>query len=52
MDIFISKIKNSSIQRKFSTETLPPLGALNVALRDDEGTSNHLKMTNSFKSNG
>ena len=33
-DIFINNLKNSDIQRKLLTETLPPLEALNVALID------------------
>ena len=51
-DIFINNIKNSDIQRKLLTETLPPLEALNVALIDGKGITNHIKMTSTFKSNG
>ena len=51
-DIFINNMKNSDIQRKLLTETLPPLEALNVALIDEKGITNHNKMTNAFKSNG
>ena len=35
-DIFINNMKNSDIQRKLLTETLPPLEALNVALIDEK----------------
>ena len=45
-------MKNYDIQRKLLTETLPPREALNVAVVDEEGISNHLKLTNNFKSNG
>ena len=51
-DIFINNMKNSNIQRKLLTETLPPLEALNVALIDEKGITNHIKMTSTFKSNG
>ena len=51
-DIFINNMKNSDIQRKLLTETLPPLEALNVALIDEKGITNHIKMTSTFKSNG
>ena len=45
-------MKNYDIQRKLLTETLPPREALNVALIDEKGILNHLKLTNNFKSNG
>ena len=45
-------MKNYDIQRKLLTETLPPREALNVALVDKKGILNHLKLTNSFESNG
>ena len=45
-------MKNSDIQRKLLTETLAPLEALNVALIDEKGITNHMKMTSTFKSNG
>ena len=51
-DIFINNMKNYDIQRKLLTETLPPRKALNVALIDEKGILNHLKLTNYFKSNG
>ena len=51
-DIFIHNMKNYDIQRKLLTETLPPRESLNVALIDKKGKSNHLKLTNNFKSNG
>ena len=51
-DIFINSMKNSDIQRKFLTEPLPPLEALNVALIDEKGITNHMKMTSTFKFNG
>ena len=51
-DIFINNMKNYDIQRKLLTETLPPRKALNVALIDEKGILNHLKLTNNFKSNG
>ena len=51
-EIFINKMKKSDIQRKHLTETLPPWETLNVALIDEKKISNHLKTTNSFKSNG
>ena len=51
-DIFISNMKNYDIQRKLLTETLPPREALNVALIDEKGILNHLKLTNNCKSNG
>ena len=51
-DIFINNMKNYDIQRKLLTETLPPREALNVALIDEKGILNHLKLTNNFKSNG
>ena len=35
-DNFINNMKNSDIQRKLLTETLPPLEALNVALIDEK----------------
>ena len=44
-------MKNSDIQRKLLTETLPTQEALNVALIDEKGITNHLKMTKTFKSN-
>ena len=40
-DILINNMKNSDIQRK-----------LNVALIDEKGILNHLKLTNNFKSKG
>ena len=49
---FINNMKNSDIQRKLLTETLPPLEASNVALIDEKGITNHIKMTSTFKSNG
>ena len=51
-DIIINNMQNYDIQRKLLTETLPPREALNVALIDEKGILNHLKLTNSFKSNG
>ena len=51
-DIFINKMKNSEFQRKLLTETLPHLEALNVALIDEKGITNHMKMTSTFKYNG
>ena len=51
-DIFINNMKNYNNQRKLSTETLPPRKALNVALIDEKGILNHIKLTNNFKSNG
>ena len=51
-DIFINNMKNSDIQRKLLTENLPPLEAFNVALIEEKGITNHIKMTNTFKSNG
>ena len=51
-DIFINNMKNSDIQRKLLTETLPPLKTLNVALIDEKRITNHIKMTSTFKSNG
>ena len=45
-------MKISDIQEKLLTKTLPPREALNVALVDGKGISNHLKLTNKFKSNG
>ena len=51
-DIFINNMKNYDIQRKLLTKTLPPRKALNVALIDEKGTLNHLKLTNNFKFNG
>ena len=50
-DNFIINMKNSDIQRKLLTETLPPLEELNLALIDEKGITNSNKMTNSFKSN-
>ena len=50
--IFINNLKSSDIQRKLLTETLPPLEALNVALLDEKGITNHMKMKSNFKSNG
>ena len=44
-------MKNSDIQRKFLTETLPALEALNMALIDEKGITNHMKMMKTFKSN-
>ena len=41
-------MKNSDIQRKLLTETLQILEALNVALIDEKGITNHIKMTKSF----
>ena len=38
-------------QRKLLTESLPPWEAPNVALIDEKGVLNHLKLTNNFKSN-
>ena len=49
---FFNHMKNSDIQRKLLTESLPPLKALNVALIDEKGITNHIKMTSTFKSNG
>ena len=51
-DIFINNMKNYDIQRKLLTETLPPREALNVALIDEKGILNDLKLANNFKSNG
>ena len=51
-DNFINNMKNSDIQRKLLTETLPPLEAFNVALIDEKGITNHMKMTSIFQSNG
>ena len=51
-DIFIDNMKNYDTQRKLLTETLPPREALNVALIDEKGILNQLKLTNNFKSNG
>ena len=51
-DIFINNTKNSDIQRKLLTETVPPLEALNAALIDEKGITNHIKMTSTFKSTG
>ena len=51
-NIFINNMKNCDIQRKLLKETLPPREALNVALIDEKGILNHLKLTNNFKSNG
>ena len=51
-DIFINNMKNYDIQRKLLAETFPPPEALNVALIDQKGILNHLKLTNTFKSNG
>ena len=45
-------MKNYDIQRKLLTETLSPREALNVALIDEKGILNHLKLSNNFKSNG
>ena len=45
-------MRNNDIQRKIVTETLPPREALNVALIDEKGTLNHLKLTNNFECNG
>ena len=50
-DIFINNMKNYDIQRKLLTEILPPREALNIALIDEKGILNHLKLTNNFKSN-
>ena len=51
-DIFINNMKNYDIQKKLLTETLSPREALNVALIDEKGILNHLKLTNNFNSNG
>ena len=51
-DIFINNMKNYDIQRKLLTETLQPRESLNVALIDEKGILNHLKLTINFKSNG
>ena len=45
-------MKNSDIQCKLLTETLPPLEAKNVALIDERGIANHMKVTSNFKSDG
>ena len=50
--IFINNMKNSVMQQKLLTKTLPPREALNVALINKKGIFNHLKTTNNFKSNG
>ena len=51
-EIIFNNMKNSEIQRKLLTETLPPLEALIAALIDGKGTLIHMKMTSTFKSNG
>ena len=51
-DTFINNMKNSDIQRKLLTETLLLLEALNKALIDEKGRTNHMEMTSTFKSNG
>ena len=51
-DIFINNMKNYDIQMKLLTETLPPREALKVALINEKGILNHLKLTNKFKPNG
>ena len=45
-------MKKSDIQRKLLTKTLPPLEELNVASIDENGKTNHMKMTSTFRSNG
>ena len=47
-DIFINNMKNYDIQKKLLTETLPPRKALNVALIDEKGILNHLKLKHKF----
>ena len=42
----INNMKISEIQRKLLTETLPSLEALNVALIDEKGITNHMKVLN------
>ena len=50
-DVFINNMKNYDIQRKLLTGTIPPREALNVALIDEKGILNHLKLTNNLKFN-
>ena len=50
-DIFINNKKNS-VQCKLLSETVPPLEALNVALIDKKGLTNHMKILKKNKSNG
>ena len=45
-------MKIYDIQQKLLTETLPPREPLKVALIDEKGILNHLKLSNDFKSNG
>ena len=50
-DFFVNNMKNYDIQQKILTEILPTREALNVALIDEKGILNHLKLTINFKSN-
>ena len=51
-DIFINNMKNFDMQRNLLVETFTPLEALSVALIDEKGMENNMRMKNSFKSNG
>ena len=49
-EIFVNNMRNYENQRKLLIETLPPQEVLNVGLIDEKAISNHLTMTNNFKS--
>ena len=41
--------KFRDLQKKLLRETLPLLEALNIALIDEKGTTNHIKLANNLK---